>query len=284
MLHQKKTKTYQFASYHVCHSPVDCGFDITHFGEQISNRRFRFHNLLTYHSIHMIMQGTGEFVVDGNTYATKPGDVIVFFPGQRVDYRSTSPRWRYFWIGLGGRHATELLGALGYTPGMPTYGNAMIDEKELLFLRLKRDEYRGNLPAFHAFRVAADVLALLAIPSQAQEIDIANMIKRHIDNIEVLNLRVCELADRFGVNRATIFRVFKKRHGVSVKEYIERSRMARAEEFLRESQLSITQIAAICGYTEKRHFHQAFAAAHQTTPLQFRRQARGESASAPSVI
>lgn len=272
---QKKTKTYQLAVYHLCHSPVDCGFDITHFGELIGNQRFRFHNLLTYFGIHLIVQGTGKFVIDGKTYPTKPGDVIVFFPGQRVDYRSTSPLWRYFWIGLGGKLAPKLLATLGYTPETPAHSNAMIDEKEKLFLRLKRDECRGDLPAFHAFGVAADILALLAVPAhtqEVQEIDMANMIKRQIDSVEILNLRVGELADFFGLNRATIFRVFKKRHGVSVKEYIERSRMARAENLLRDSQLSITEIAAICGYSEKRHFHRAFAAVHQTTPLQFRRQ------------
>ena len=63
---------------------------------------------------------------------------------------------------------------------------------------------------------------------------------------------------------------------MSVSQYLQRERVARAKALLCEGKLPVTQIAARCGFADVAYFNRVFKALENTTPTQYRRlQPRG---------
>jgi AraC-like DNA-binding protein len=71
--------------------------------------------------------------------------------------------------------------------------------------------------------------------------------------------------------------VFRRHHGVTPREFLHRSRIARARELLAGDGRLVKEIAAICGYADAAHFCRRFKSATGLTPKQFRRRQRNRA-------
>jgi LacI family transcriptional regulator len=86
--------------------------------------------------------------------------------------------------------------------------------------------------------------------------------------------RIEELMQEIPVSRSALFRRFKEHLGRSPKKEATRVRLERAKELLRETTLSVAQIAERVGYAESKYFIAVFHRAVGTTPLRYRRQSK----------
>jgi AraC-like DNA-binding protein len=85
-----------------------------------------------------------------------------------------------------------------------------------------------------------------------------------------------ELARRWGYSRHHFSRRFSTHFGLSPQAYIVNARLALAKELLRETELSVTQIAARAGFNSLARFSNSFRAAAAVSPSEYRRlQAEG---------
>lgn len=272
MIHHRKCDTYEISSY-TCprlSAAFASAVNIPSFGEQTSDANYTYHNYFGTGCVHLILAGEGEFTVDGVPRDTKAGDVIVFFPGQDVCYRSQSPLWHYFWFRMEGEHAVELLHELGYSREKPLRNNGNLAGKLELLERLKLTESQENLPRFHALRVITDLLELMNAEESAPEEELAVKVKRRIDNLEVGVPQIKELAEYYKVSRTTLFRAFKKKYGVSLKTHIDNHRLGYAGTLLQHSKIPIADVASLCGYTTESYFCHAFANKYKLPPGAFR--------------
>ena len=80
------------------------------------------------------------------------------------------------------------------------------------------------------------------------------------------------LADRFGVGKYSLIRQFKKETGQAPIRYMIALRLQHAEQLLLLSSMSITEIAAVCGYSSPSFFAAEFKKHLGMTPRQFRQQ------------
>ncbi|MCF6314216.1 MAG: XylR family transcriptional regulator [Verrucomicrobiales bacterium] len=83
-----------------------------------------------------------------------------------------------------------------------------------------------------------------------------------------------ELLKQVPVSRSALFRRFKKILGRSPKEELTRVRIERAKELLRETSLSVADIADRIGYAESKYFIEVFSRSVKTTPLRYRKTFR----------
>jgi len=73
-----------------------------------------------------------------------------------------------------------------------------------------------------------------------------------------------------GYSRARFFALFREHTGSSPNEYLQRIRMRRAMEMLRQSSATAGEIASACGYADKGYFSRAFKRQTGYTPLGYR--------------
>ncbi len=84
-------------------------------------------------------------------------------------------------------------------------------------------------------------------------------------------LSVRELASICGLGINSFTRYFKLEHGVSLRHYLKRHRLAMAKELLRESHLNIQEVAFASGFDDVPYFNRVFKAAEGMTPGAYRR-------------
>jgi AraC family transcriptional activator of pyochelin receptor len=84
-----------------------------------------------------------------------------------------------------------------------------------------------------------------------------------------------ELAAMAAMNHVKLNRLFKTVHGCTVFDFIRRERLREAERCLRETDLSITEIAHAAGFCSSSHFCGFFRREHGLSPRAFRARGRG---------
>lgn len=77
---------------------------------------------------------------------------------------------------------------------------------------------------------------------------------------------VCAVSDEH------LSRVFKKETGFGFSQYLTSVRLWNAEHLLKNSELSITEIAHRCGYNDSNYFSQIFKKNYKKTPREIRKQ------------
>ncbi len=112
-----------------------------------------------------------------------------------------------------------------------------------------------------------DVRALSAHSDAGHDIE---YITEYIDSRLEEPLRVSELAKLCNMSYSAFAAKFLVRHGMSCKEYIERMRVFRAEEFLLFSGQDLNYISQQTGFSDCSHFIRCFKKYKGITPGQFR--------------
>ncbi len=85
-------------------------------------------------------------------------------------------------------------------------------------------------------------------------------------------IRLQELADLTGLSETYFCSAFKASTGVSPHTWQMKRRIARAQAILVESPVSLTQVAALVGFSDQAHFTRVFKKLSGTTPAAWLRQ------------
>ncbi len=88
------------------------------------------------------------------------------------------------------------------------------------------------------------------------------------------NLSLSAIATEFSINQAYLSSLFKKAAGIGFNAYIQKLRMQNAMELLTETDLSISEIAAACGYSSLSYFSHAFKNYTGLYPVDYRNTKR----------
>jgi LacI family transcriptional regulator len=100
--------------------------------------------------------------------------------------------------------------------------------------------------------------------------------------VEYINRRACEgirvddvLRETQNVSRMTFYREFRKATGRLPGDAIRERQIEEACRLLRSTELSITLVARMCGFSDNSSFARAFRASHGCAPMKFRRRRGG---------
>ncbi|WP_179298537.1 AraC family transcriptional regulator [Evansella halocellulosilytica] len=99
---------------------------------------------------------------------------------------------------------------------------------------------------------------------------VKNMLE-YIDSHYKEDINLEEVAKSLNVNPSYLSREFKKALGFSLIEFITSKRVRTAREMLRNTSLSVTEIASDIGYNNVTHFHWTFKKLIGISPGQFRK-------------
>lgn len=85
------------------------------------------------------------------------------------------------------------------------------------------------------------------------------------------DFKVKDLAKHLNLSQSQLYRKTKALLGISVSDYLQTTRLQKAEELLRKTELSITDIAYEVGYTSPDYFSTVFKSKYNCSPSQYRR-------------
>lgn len=86
------------------------------------------------------------------------------------------------------------------------------------------------------------------------------------------DISISELSSLLGVSQSYLFRIFKEATGLSPKQYLSNYRLLQAKKLLRETSLSVSQVAASVGCPDALAFSRFFSSREKISPQKYRRK------------
>ena len=234
--------------------------------------------VLSEFAVVYVAHGRGEFDSQATGLTPlEPGDAVLLFPGVWHRYRPHADSgWGIYWVHFQGELAERLRQRDVFAAGRAVL-HAGLDDALVLAFRGLLDSLRLEAPgsAPVATAKAIEILARLqatattdrAMP-RLQEIVRQARLKLEEDpgSLPVVE----QMIEGFGISRTHFFRSFKRQTGQSPYRYHLQFTIRRAGEMLRNSSLSVKQIALTLGFRNPYHFSKLFKKKTGMPPRDYR--------------
>lgn len=245
-----------------------------------------------------ITRGAGTFESSGTgLQPLQAGALLMLFPGVWHRYRpEPSIGWEEMWVGFRGEQIERLVANLFFTADKPIFQpgveRLILDPFETLLDRLWRSP-RGfsHLIAANVMEMLAALLATTHLESHQLILqgpqEITSVTDRAVgEALRIIwseghtNLTVSALAKRIGLSARTLERRFHQSLQRTVRDELFRCRLDRAHRLLRETDLSIPEIAASSGFSSYDSLVRATQKADGQTPHNLRKILRSHAEAA----
>ena len=219
--------------------------------------------------IHFCIGGKGVIKNESGIHSVNAGSFFVIRPGEVTTYTADSVNpWEYLWI------AFRADGEEYFTDGRAVYDTPSgIDDRLASLLQ------RDHLSNEGCLGIIYDLLYQISEnDDRCSGDERIRRIRRYIKYNYMLPISVSSLAHDFGFERSYLYRIFKSKYGVGVKEYISSVRLEKAEQFLKDG-YNVKESAAMVGYEDEFNFSKAFKAKYGVSPskISSRKKEKGES-------
>lgn len=202
------------------------------------------------------VRGRGEFRIGDWACVMPEGCFMYHLPGE-AHCHSAVTDWAYHWFTLDGPLAVAFIRGYGY-PREPRPSGAC---PRGLFLQL--ENLMREMTPYSQRRmlsVATDILALAGTPAGCDRKDEATsrVVDRFIELVREgysdSTLNVNSLAERLGVHRTTLTRLFEQRMLVSPGKYLLNLRIQTALSMLRGTDYPVSVVGQMVGIPHRGHF------------------------------
>lgn len=198
-----------------------------------------------------------------------------FIPENEIHTYGTNPGqlWNSYWVSFKSNNSiAEVWGELLPVP-RKILGERIRDLMEQIHNCTK---YNAVYEEYSA--ILFNMMAALRSP---QRTEILSETQQNIENsrdyiIENLtrNISLEDVAEQAGFSATHFARLFKKRYGIPVNEYIIGRRLAKAQILLAQTQMPIKQISHKTGFADQLYFSRIFKKKLHITPSDFRKYYR----------
>ncbi len=256
-----------------------------------------------------MLDGTAEMSSGDDTFILKKGDLMIFHPSVvHSIYSAEESHLRYAVLkfdinrfSLTPAYAPKLSDIFGYArkTGMRVHFDAKTSaemECERIFSAClsEMNEYRYGRDLVlqtHIYGLLMNVIRRwlddgMVIGSNIPHEDsfLINNITEYIDRSLYEDIRVSEIAEKCSLSYSCFAKKFREQYGMSCKQYIERMRIYKAEEFLIFTDYDLNYISQETGFSDCSHLIKCFKKYRGVTPKQYRLDKKGRGNRQPADI
>ena len=250
------------------------------------------------YEIEVITGGSGEMTTDQKRYPTTRGDIFfrkphvqtqgisgyysyviafdpVFDECREKSYHTQIPYWIYddntevpdegYFDAYPAVYHTERLAKL--EPLLENIHTAFSENKE-------RNQTYMKANLLSVMEIINDEISNQEVKMQKRSIrnnyEVIISCQKYIDDHLDYKFSLDELAQRCNLSKNFFCKIFKEIIGMTPFEYIIQSRMALAKKLLVTTNISVDQIAEICGFEDRTYFYRVFRKYYQTSPSAMR--------------
>ena len=234
-----------------------------------------------YYLIHYILEGKGEFVVNGIDYKLSAGKGFLIEPDYQTIYTADRKEpWTYVWIGFSGADAEGMVSSLGLSQEHPIFYSEEKETLESCVAGMLCHDSGSTVDALYLLSMlylflstvaAADREALSFREGNPYVSQAIAYIRNHIEE----PLKTEAVARHVGLNRSYFSTLFKQHTGLSPLKYIQKFRLTKAQHLLESSRQSVSAIAYSCGYQQPESLIKIFHQHYGMSPAAYRRKMLG---------
>lgn len=227
--------------------------------------------------IHFVLSGCGTVQYENETASVKAGQGFLIIPGETTRYEADAGTpWHYAWVGYRGNQAEQLTRAAGldenhrvFTARDPFFVWQILSDmqRDARELRLNQLAAAGHLLRFIAHIAPSQDPQNAVSPAQSY----CEKAKWYLEGNFDRSVSIQETADFVGLSRSHLYRLMISECGRSPKDMLLAIRMRHAKRLLRETALSLKEIARLIGLQTGAQFGLAFRQVFGITPGQYRK-------------
>ncbi len=231
-------------------------------GEKHIKRRPDFSTLL------LVFKGTLSFLENGKRMDIKAGEYYIQEQSQIHEGVTIIDPPVYFFLHFYGCYDDS-----NENQDIPIRGKIDIEEiRDICTAAISGGV--SNLSNFDATYYLYRILKKLqGYNSPKRGVDIAAKVAEYIENNPAKVNTLDDICEKFNYSKDYIIRAFKKRFNLTPYQYIRYYKVVFAKEMLRTTNLTVSQIAENCGYSDETVFFRAFKAVAGTSPAIWRENA-----------
>lgn len=230
-----------------------------------------------HYLIHLVVAGKGVYQVNGSSFSLEEGDLFLAKPNQLITYAADeADPWEYYWVGFNGACANKLVQQAPFTENRPVHrckdpqkvrealyniylargtepqSEALMTGYLYIFMAYLMEEARGMMPNVGS---SSSQYVLSAI--------------KYIQFNYSHDISVDDIAKAVGVSRSHLYRVFMANVGQSPIDYLTDYRISEACYLLKNSHLSIAEIAVSVGFFDQFYFSRVFKKVKGVPPSRY---------------
>ena len=238
----------------------------------------------SYYSLHFIIYGCGELLVNGEAVSLKKGKMFLLYKEERYEYYpSVTDPWSYIWIDFYGEGVEELFAACGFTKEKP-YIDAWDFHATEDFLKQLVQTYGGSelslLSCSGYFTVLLSQL-IAAHKKRVGNLDeeklLWNKRLREVlmyinNNYRMDDLTPERIARDNYISVSRLMSLFSSTIKMSPCNYINRFRISNACVLLKETSYSVKEISSMVGFVDEKYFTRVFSKWKGTCPRDYRNE------------
>lgn len=230
-----------------------------------------------HYLIHFIVSGKGSFFVDGKQYDLSDGQVFLIKPSQLVQYTAdVDEPWEYYWVGFNGTNASRIVPRLPFSDDMPYYKlknpHRIRETLYNIFLSRGHEPYHDSLMIGHLYIFLGELMREAKTLSHKKASASGGYVTKAIKFIQFNyshDISIDDIAHSVGISRSHLYRVFVSNAGCSPIDYLTEYRVNEACYLLKNSNLSIAEVAASVGFFDQFYFSRVFRKAKGVPPSRF---------------
>ncbi len=257
---------------------------IEHFQFYCGKRSYAEHSHLSCEMI-FVTEGELEITCDGRKYVAAPEHVCLIPSGAAHSTQTTTPtysRWLMFvnpWELSRTYFSHEINALLSGLYGRKPYIAKLENGTKVYSDISERLEQRGEFSQAAAISLVTYILSLIGAANiGVHKAELTNAsktvmeVQRYIHDNSALSLKMEEVAERFFTNKYYLTHIFNEYVGMSPKSFQINCRLENAEQQLRTTDKSVSEIAEQCGFVSLSDLTGRFRKSYGVTPAQYRRQ------------
>ena len=220
-----------------------------------------------YHLVHYVESGCGILIKDGREIPVSAGEAFVIRRREDATYIADRDNpWTYTWIGFNGVQAERLF---SLSSSVVKCGAAPFE-----LIRRIPNAVTGR----EELAAAAVMMLLSELPTDnAEKHDHVTEACRIIESMYMTEISVAEIAERIGLDRRYLWRIFREKTGMTIMDYVIKTRMEAAYGLLLLN-MPVFRVAELVGYFDQFYFSKSFKKYFGLPPSEVRRKKHNSGA------
>lgn len=229
--------------------------------------------------IEYICKGKGYVQLDDIRFTASQGDIYILPQGANHYYYSDDKDpWEKKWFNISGNFVSSALASYGLAD---LYHVKNLDLGSLFeeFIRHADAARSNNLAPVNLDPCALDFLRIVQAIASAPELQekhapVSNLqqLKYRLDTLTDFTIPFGLLIDDFFYTKSHLIRAFKAEYGMTPYHYLLERKVSSAKQLLKNTAMSITEIAHQLGFCNCHHFSAFFSKRVGLSPSEYRKR------------
>lgn len=227
------------------------------------------------HEIYYLAQGERRFFVENDLHLLKPGSFIFVPAGMlhRTTFVNDAIHARYY----------AMLPAAWFEDFGDMLSKSFVvsdgDDLEVDFAELLREYEKDDELSKMAFKAICSTILVKALRLQSEKKEMSTVSKA-VDFIKKnlsKPLQLEDIAHSMSLSPNYFSTLFHSSTGMTVVDYLKLARIHKATGLLERGNYSVSEVAAMCGFSDPGYFSVVFRSIMKTTPSVYRRKYRNSA-------